>query len=174
MPTLAASPAPIPAPRLAVTRVFFQLFSFFARTEISFPLPVLFACRELSATSAFTVVVLSITDTPAPADTAIMPAAKDAEMFCVWLLPRCSALISALPSKTAFTLSSFALMVPVYLWRIMLSPEAIPILAPEAAAAKDRAEDPCLAVASTVRFLAYTFFFALAEVEEISASVVRS
>ena len=56
----------------------------------------------------------------------------------------------------------------------MLSPEETPILPPPAAAAKDSVEEPCLAVASTVRFLAYTFFFADAEEEEISAIVFRS
>ena len=62
-------------------------------------------------------------------------------------------------------------MVLLYLRRTMLSPEEIPTLPPPAAAAKDNAEEPCLAMASMVRFLAYTFFFP--EVEEISAAVVR-
>ena len=70
MPTLAASPAPRPTAKLAVTRVFFQLFSFFARTEISFPATLLFAFRSLLFTSALIVEVSSITDTPAPAATA--------------------------------------------------------------------------------------------------------
>ena len=64
-------------------------------------------------------------------------------------------------------------MVLVFLWRMMLSPEATPaVAAAPADAAKARAEEPCLAVASTVRFLANTFFFAA--LEEISAIVVRS
>ena len=66
-PTLAASPAPMPTAALAVTRVFFQWFSFSASTEIFFPSPLSFAFRSLFFTSAFTVEASSMTDTPAPA-----------------------------------------------------------------------------------------------------------
>ena len=96
-------------------------------------------------------------------------------MFIARLFPRCSALISALPSKTAFTLSKVALMVLLYLWRMMLSPEAMPaVAAAPTAPAKDSPEEPCLAIASTVRFFAYTFFLSVRLVEESSAAVVRS
>ena len=130
--------------------------------------------RTLSATSAVTVEVSSMTDTPAPAATATMPAARPTAIFCEKLLPRCSALISAVPLNNALVFFSRALVVLVFLWRMMPSPEVIPTLPPPADAAKARLEEPCLAIASTVRFLAYTFFFALTLEEEISASVFRS
>ena len=67
---------------------------------------------------------------------------------------------------------SRAVVALVFLWRTMLSPEATPTFAPApAAAAKDSVEEPCFAVASTVRSFAYAFFFS--EAEEISAAVVR-
>ena len=57
---------------------------------------------------------------------------------------------------------------------MMLSPEETLTLPAAPAAAKERAEEPCLAVASTVRFFAYTFGSLEAEEKEISAAVIRS